>query len=57
METKKRHKIKVLESLSPKQADTGNLCYFEELDMHVQEILIDLFVSSIENKQNQQQEE
>ncbi|MBW2603677.1 MAG: hypothetical protein JRE28_05095 [Deltaproteobacteria bacterium] len=57
METRKQHKIKVLESLTPEQAEIGNLCYFEDLDAHVQEIIIDLFASIIENKQNQQQEE
>ena len=57
MKTKKRHKITILESLTPEQAETGDLCYFEDLDAHVQEIFIDLFASTIENKQNQQQEE
>lgn len=57
MKTKKRHKINVLENLSPEQAETGDLCYFEDIDAHVQEIIIDLFASIIENKQNQQQEE
>ncbi|NQT68322.1 MAG: hypothetical protein HQ552_01945 [Desulfobacteraceae bacterium] len=54
MKTKKRHKISVLESLTPDQAEAGDLCYFEDLDAHVQEIFIDLFASIIENKQNQQ---
>ncbi len=27
------------------------MCYFEDLDAHVQEIIIDLFASIIENKQ------
>jgi len=57
MKTKNRHKISVLESLTPEQSETGDLCYFEDLDAHVQEIFIDLFASSIENKQNQQQED
>jgi len=57
MKPKKRHKISVLESLTPEQSETGDLCYFEDLDAHVQEIFIDLFASSIENKQNQQQED
>ena len=57
METKKRYQIKVLESLTPEQAETGDLCYFEDLDAHVQEIIIDLFASSIENKRKQQQGE
>ncbi|MEA1900377.1 MAG: hypothetical protein U9N47_06385 [Thermodesulfobacteriota bacterium] len=57
METKNRYKIKILESLIPEQAETGDLCYFEDLDAHIQEIIIDLFASIIENKQNQQQEE
>ena len=57
MKTKKRHKISVLENLTPEQAETGVLCYFEDLDAHVQEIFIDLFASIIENNQNQQQEE
>jgi len=54
METKKRYKIKVLESPIPEQAETGNLCYFEDLDAHIQEIIIDLLASIIEN--NQQEE-
>ena len=54
METKKRHKIKVLESLTPEQAETGDICYFEDLDAHVQEIFIDLFASIIENKQQEE---
>ena len=57
METKKRYKIRVLESLTPEQAETEDLCYFEDLDANVQEILIDLIASSIENKKNQQQGE
>ena len=31
--------------------------YFEELDFHVQEIIIELIVSIIENKKKLQQEE
>jgi len=54
METKKQHKIKVLESLTPEQAESGDLCYFEDLDAHVQEIIIDLFASIIENKQQEE---
>jgi len=57
MKPKKRHKIKVLENLTPEQAETEDLHYFEDTDTFVQEIFIDLFVSIIENKQNQQQEE
>ena len=57
METKKQHKIKVLERLIPEQAETADLCYFEDLDEHIQEIIIDLLASIIEHKQNQQQEE
>jgi len=56
MKTIKRHKISVLENLTPEQAETENLRYFEDIDAHVQEIFIDLFASIIENKQNQQQE-
>ena len=54
METKKRYKIKVLESLSLEQAEIEKLCYFEDLDAHVQEIIIDLFASIIENKQQEE---
>jgi hypothetical protein len=54
METKKRYEIKVLESLIPEQAETGDLCYFEDLGTHLQEIIIDLFVSIIENKQQEE---
>jgi len=54
METKKRYKIKVLESLIPEQAETADLCYFEDLDAHLQEIIIDLFASIIENKQQEE---
>jgi hypothetical protein len=54
METKKRYEIKVLESLIPEQAETADLCYFEDLDAHLQEIIIDLFASIIENKQQEE---
>lgn len=54
METKKRHKIRVLESLTPEQAETEDLRYFEDRDAHIQEILIDLIVSSIQNKRKSQ---
>ncbi|MBC8427024.1 MAG: hypothetical protein H8E00_00050 [Deltaproteobacteria bacterium] len=57
MKTKKQHKINILEGLTPEQAEAGDLCYFEDIDAHVQEIFIDLFASIIENKQNQKQEE
>lgn len=57
MKTTKRHKINVLESLTPEQAETENLRYFEDRDARVQEIMIDFIASIIENKQNQQQEE
>jgi len=54
MDTKKQYKINVLESLTPEQTKTGDLCYFEDLDANVQEIIIDLFASIIENKQQEE---
>ena len=54
METKKRHKITIIESLTPEQAETEDLRYFEDRDAYLQEIFIDLFASIIENKQQEE---
>ncbi len=54
METKKRHKLNVLKSLTPEQAETGDLPYFEDRDAYLQEIILDLIASSIENKQQEE---
>jgi len=57
MKPKKRHKITILESLTPEQAETENLRYFEDRDAYLQEITLDLIASIVKNKRNQQQEE
>jgi len=57
MKTKKRHKITILESLTPEQAETDNLRYFEDRDAYLQEITLDLIASIFKNKRNQQQED
>ena len=57
MKTRKRHKITILESLTPEQAETENLRYFEDRDAYLQEITLDLIASIVKNKRNQQQEE
>lgn len=37
--------------------EDNNLQYFEDYDSHIQEVIIDLIVSILENKRNQQQED
>jgi len=57
MKTKKRYKITILESLTPEQAETEDLRYFEDRGAYLQEIMLDLIASMVENKHNRQQEE